>query len=110
MENLNNSLETHGEENKTGQEVIAPQGIQETPLQSFSAQDRQNNILAGIKSDRLKALAQQAYSRINVSQGKTEEIPEEKTEEKLPKKEVEDKQPEMLEGRSNFIPKLSTAL
>lgn len=109
MENLNNSLETHGEENKTGQEVIAPQGIQETPLQSFSAQDRQNNILAGIKSDRLKALAQQAYSRINVSQGKTEEIPEEKTEEKLPKKEVEDKQPEMLEGRGKFWNKITSA-
>ena len=104
MENLNNTLEN----NQTGQEVIPTQEINETPAQAISIQEKQNNILAGIKSDRLKALAQRAYDRVNAQNELVEEQPKEETKQTEQEKPQEE-QPEMLEGRGKFWNKVASA-
>lgn len=104
MENLNNTLEN----NQTGQEVIPTQEINETPAQAISIQEKQNNILAGIKSDRLKALAQRAYDRVNAQNELVEEQPQEETKQTEQEKPQEE-QPEMLDGRGKFWNKVASA-
>lgn len=102
MENVNNTLAN----NQTGQEVIPTQEINETPAQAISIQEKQNNILAGIKSDRLKALAQRAYDRVNAQNELSEEKPKEESQAKKPKPQEE--QPEMLESRGKFWNKVAS--
>ena len=103
MENLNNTLEN----NQTGQEVIPTQEINETPAQAISIQEKQNNILAGIKSDRLKALAQRAYDRVNAQNELVEEQPKEETKQTEQEKPQEE-QTEMLEGKGKFWNKVAS--